>query len=112
MCLYVQGPAWEDLDSYLIARGLECFEVYVCVMPERDYTLEMWRLLNPDSKLIKSQNSINVAALLLIFMSSILGYILLIYVKFVILKPVGSALCFCFVYVIVYNQWCFFKSQS
>ena len=52
MCLYVQGPAWEDLDSYLIARGLECFEVYVCVMPERDYTLEMWRLLNPDLRLI------------------------------------------------------------
>jgi hypothetical protein len=105
-------PSLEDLDSYLIAKGLKCFEVYVCVMLERDYTLEIWRLLNPDSKLIKSQNSINVVALLWIFMSYILGSILLVYIKFVILKPIGSALCFYFVYVIVYDQLCFSKSRS
>jgi RNA polymerase II C-terminal domain phosphatase-like 1/2 len=45
-------PAWEDLHSYLIARGSKCFEVYVCAMPERDYALKMWRLLNPDLRLI------------------------------------------------------------
>lgn len=47
-------PAWEDLRSYLIARGRKRFEVYVCTMAERDYALEMWRLLDPDSKLINS----------------------------------------------------------
>ncbi|XP_058084156.1 RNA polymerase II C-terminal domain phosphatase-like 1 isoform X2 [Magnolia sinica] len=45
-------PAWEDLRSYLIARGRKRFEVYVCTMAERDYALEMWRLLDPDSNLI------------------------------------------------------------
>uniref|UniRef100_A0A0D9W7F4 protein-serine/threonine phosphatase n=1 Tax=Leersia perrieri TaxID=77586 RepID=A0A0D9W7F4_9ORYZ len=47
-------PAWEDLRSYLIARGRKRFEVYVCTMAERDYALEMWRLLDPDSRLINS----------------------------------------------------------
>ncbi|KAG2573527.1 hypothetical protein PVAP13_7KG258800 [Panicum virgatum] len=47
-------PAWDDLRSYLIARGRKRFEVYVCTMAERDYALEMWRLLDPDSKLINS----------------------------------------------------------
>ncbi|PIN07645.1 Phosphoprotein phosphatase [Handroanthus impetiginosus] len=45
-------PAWEDLRSYLIARGRRRFEVFVCTMAERDYALEMWRLLDPDSNLI------------------------------------------------------------
>ncbi|PWA97875.1 C-terminal domain phosphatase-like 1 [Artemisia annua] len=45
-------PAWEDLRSYLMARGRKRFEVYVCTMAERDYALEMWRLLDPDSNLI------------------------------------------------------------
>ncbi|CAO2043106.1 unnamed protein product [Urochloa humidicola] len=45
-------PAWDELRSYLIARGRKRFEVYVCTMAERDYALEMWRLLDPDSKLI------------------------------------------------------------
>ncbi|XP_068323936.1 RNA polymerase II C-terminal domain phosphatase-like 1 [Pyrus communis] len=45
-------PAWEDLRSYLTARGRKRFEVYVCTMAERDYALEMWRLLDPDSNLI------------------------------------------------------------
>ncbi|CAN6235709.1 unnamed protein product [Urochloa humidicola] len=47
-------PAWDELRSYLIARGRKRFEVYVCTMAERDYALEMWRLLDPDSKLINS----------------------------------------------------------
>ncbi|XP_060957770.1 RNA polymerase II C-terminal domain phosphatase-like 2 isoform X2 [Cannabis sativa] len=45
-------PAWEDLRSYLTAKGRKRFEVYVCTMAERDYALEMWRLLDPGSHLI------------------------------------------------------------
>ncbi|CAK7350626.1 unnamed protein product [Dovyalis caffra] len=52
-------PAWEDLRSYLIARGRKRFEVYVCTMAERDYALEMWRLLDPDSNLINSKELLN-----------------------------------------------------
>lgn len=48
-------PAWEDLRSYLTAKGRKRFEVYVCTMAERDYALEMWRLLDPDSNLISSK---------------------------------------------------------
>ncbi|KAM7525108.1 hypothetical protein LguiA_015010 [Lonicera macranthoides] len=48
-------PAWEDLRSYLTARGRKRFEVYVCTMAERDYALEMWRLLDPESKLINTK---------------------------------------------------------
>ncbi|CAK9152508.1 unnamed protein product [Ilex paraguariensis] len=47
-------PAWEDLQGYLTARGRKRFEVYVCTMAERDYALEMWRLLDPESNLISS----------------------------------------------------------
>ncbi|KAK9714705.1 hypothetical protein RND81_06G113800 [Saponaria officinalis] len=47
-------PAWEELRSYLTARGRKRFEVYVCTMAERDYALEMWRLLDPDSNLINT----------------------------------------------------------
>ncbi|KAH9621799.1 hypothetical protein KSS87_017802 [Heliosperma pusillum] len=47
-------PAWEDLRSYLTAKGRKRFEVYVCTMAERDYALEMWRLLDPDSNLINT----------------------------------------------------------
>ncbi|KAL5215663.1 hypothetical protein ABZP36_007064 [Zizania latifolia] len=47
-------PSWEDFWSYLIARGRKRFEVYVCTMAERDYALEMWRLLDPDSRLINA----------------------------------------------------------
>lgn len=47
-------PAWEELRSYLTAKGRKRFEVYVCTMAERDYALEMWRLLDPDSNLISS----------------------------------------------------------
>ncbi|KAL6991035.1 RNA polymerase II C-terminal domain phosphatase-like 1 [Sarracenia purpurea var. burkii] len=49
-------PAWEDLRSYLTARGRKRFEVYVCTMAERDYALEMWRLLDPDSNLINPKD--------------------------------------------------------
>ncbi|KAK9681912.1 hypothetical protein RND81_10G036300 [Saponaria officinalis] len=49
-------PAWEDLRSYLTARGRKRFEVYVCTKAERDYALEMWRLLDPDSNLISAAN--------------------------------------------------------
>ncbi|XP_043688256.1 RNA polymerase II C-terminal domain phosphatase-like 1 [Telopea speciosissima] len=52
-------PAWEDLRSYLTARGRKRFEVYVCTMAERDYALEMWRLLDPESNLINSIELLN-----------------------------------------------------
>ncbi|XP_057790491.1 RNA polymerase II C-terminal domain phosphatase-like 1 [Salvia miltiorrhiza] len=45
-------PAWEDLKNYLIAKGRKRFEVFVCTMAEKDYALEMWRLLDPGSNLI------------------------------------------------------------
>ena len=45
-------PAWEDLRSYLTAKGRKRFEVYVCTMAERDYALEIWRLLDPEGSLI------------------------------------------------------------
>ncbi|KAK9131738.1 hypothetical protein Scep_011266 [Stephania cephalantha] len=48
-------PAWEDLRNYLTARGRKRFEVYVCTMAEKDYALEMWRLLDPESNLINSK---------------------------------------------------------
>ncbi|XP_057435211.1 RNA polymerase II C-terminal domain phosphatase-like 2 isoform X2 [Lotus japonicus] len=48
-------PAWEDLRYYLTAKGRKRFEVYVCTMAERDYALEMWRLLDPESHLISSK---------------------------------------------------------
>ncbi|XP_057498908.1 RNA polymerase II C-terminal domain phosphatase-like 2 [Actinidia eriantha] len=48
-------PAWEDLRSYLTAKGRKRFEVYVCTMAERDYALEMWRLLDPEAHLISSK---------------------------------------------------------
>ncbi|XP_022845674.1 RNA polymerase II C-terminal domain phosphatase-like 1 isoform X3 [Olea europaea var. sylvestris] len=48
-------PAWEDLRSYLTATGRKRFEVFVCTMAERDYALEMWRLLDPESNLIDSK---------------------------------------------------------
>ncbi|CAM8996288.1 unnamed protein product [Rhodiola kirilowii] len=48
-------PAWEDLRNYLTARGRKRFEVYVCTMAERDYALEMWRLLDPEFNLINSK---------------------------------------------------------
>ncbi|KAL5730230.1 protein-serine/threonine phosphatase [Ranunculus cassubicifolius] len=48
-------PAWEDLRNYLTARGRKRFEVYVCTMAEKDYALEMWRLLDPGLNLINSK---------------------------------------------------------
>ncbi|KAL8517286.1 hypothetical protein ACS0TY_015499 [Phlomoides rotata] len=48
-------PAWEDLRNYLTAKGRKRFEVYVCTMAERDYALEMWRLLDPEAHLISSK---------------------------------------------------------
>ncbi|CAK9276940.1 unnamed protein product [Sphagnum jensenii] len=49
-------PAWDDLRNYLMAKkGRKRFEVFICTMSERDYALEMWRLLDPDSRLINSQ---------------------------------------------------------
>ncbi|CAO2195313.1 unnamed protein product [Urochloa humidicola] len=48
-------PAWEELRSYLTAKGRKRFEVYVCTMAERDYALEMWRLLDPEGNLISLQ---------------------------------------------------------
>ncbi|KAL3826102.1 hypothetical protein ACJIZ3_022131 [Penstemon smallii] len=48
-------PAWEDLKNYLTAKGRKRFEVYVCTMAERDYALEIWRLLDPEAHLISSK---------------------------------------------------------
>ncbi|GLJ20848.1 hypothetical protein SUGI_0380140 [Cryptomeria japonica] len=45
-------PAWEELRNYLIANGRKRFEVFVCTMSEKDYALEMWRLLDPETSLI------------------------------------------------------------
>ncbi|XP_074304486.1 RNA polymerase II C-terminal domain phosphatase-like 2 [Silene latifolia] len=52
-------PAWEDLRSYLTAKGRKRFEVFVCTMAERDYALEMWRLLDPEANLINSKQLSN-----------------------------------------------------
>ncbi|XP_071741885.1 RNA polymerase II C-terminal domain phosphatase-like 2 isoform X3 [Rutidosis leptorrhynchoides] len=48
-------PAWDDLRSYLIAKGRKRFEVFVCTMAEREYALEMWRLLDPGAHLISQK---------------------------------------------------------
>lgn len=55
-------PAWEDLRSYLNAKGRKRFEVYVCTMAERDYALEMWRLLDPETHLISSKQLLDRVA--------------------------------------------------
>ncbi|KAL3327286.1 hypothetical protein AABB24_035116 [Solanum stoloniferum] len=47
-------PAWDELRTYLTAKGRKRFEVYVCTMAERDYALEIWRLLDPGSHLINA----------------------------------------------------------
>lgn len=47
-------PAWDELRNYLTAKGRKRFEVYVCTMAERDYALEIWRLLDPGSHLINA----------------------------------------------------------
>lgn len=35
-----------------MAKGRKRFEAFICTMSERDYALEMWRLLDPDARLI------------------------------------------------------------
>uniref|UniRef100_M8CJX2 protein-serine/threonine phosphatase n=1 Tax=Aegilops tauschii TaxID=37682 RepID=M8CJX2_AEGTA len=46
-------PGWDDLKGYLnTASGRQRFKVYVCTMAGRDYALEIWRLLDPDGRLI------------------------------------------------------------
>lgn len=45
-------PAWEELRTYLTLKGRKRFEVYICTMSERDYALEMWRLLDSEARLI------------------------------------------------------------
>ncbi|KAL3717039.1 hypothetical protein ACJRO7_008595 [Eucalyptus globulus] len=52
-------PAWDHLKSYLTAKGRKRFEVYVCTMAERDYALEMWRLLDPEARLIDREQVSN-----------------------------------------------------
>ncbi|KAL2626732.1 hypothetical protein AAZV13_07G129200 [Glycine max] len=52
-------PAWDDLRSYLTAKGRKRFEVYVCTMAERDYALEIWRLLDPGAHLIGLKQVLN-----------------------------------------------------
>lgn len=49
-------PSWEELRRYLTAKGRKRFEVYVCTMAERDYALEMWRLLDPEGNLINTND--------------------------------------------------------
>ncbi|KAK1355733.1 Protein-serine/threonine phosphatase [Heracleum sosnowskyi] len=46
-------PAWEDLRRHLHSKERKRFEVYVCTMAERNYALEMWRLLDPEARLIE-----------------------------------------------------------
>ncbi|KAF8096951.1 hypothetical protein N665_0298s0021 [Sinapis alba] len=49
--------SWEELKSYLTAKGQrKRFEVYVCTMAEKDYALEMWRLLDPEGNLINAND--------------------------------------------------------
>ncbi|KAG2238208.1 hypothetical protein Bca52824_092519 [Brassica carinata] len=49
--------SWEELKSYLTAEGQrKRFEVYVCTMAEKDYALEMWRLLDPEGNLINAND--------------------------------------------------------
>ena len=48
-------PAWEVMRNYcLTPEGRKRFQVYVCAMAERNYALEMWRLLDPGAHLISS----------------------------------------------------------
>ncbi|PON43524.1 HAD-like domain containing protein [Parasponia andersonii] len=47
-------PAWEVMRSYLTTGSRKRFEVFVCTMAERNYALEMWRLLDPEGLLIGS----------------------------------------------------------
>ncbi|KAH8484983.1 hypothetical protein H0E87_026666 [Populus deltoides] len=42
-------------EKLLNSKGRKRFEVYVCTMAERDYALEMWRLLDPEAHLIASK---------------------------------------------------------
>ncbi|CAH8346106.1 unnamed protein product [Eruca vesicaria subsp. sativa] len=49
--------SWEELRSYLTAKEQrKRFEVYVCTMAEKDYALEMWRLLDPEGNLINAND--------------------------------------------------------
>ncbi|KAH7433554.1 hypothetical protein KP509_07G074800 [Ceratopteris richardii] len=52
-------PAWEELRSYLTAKGRKRFEVFVCTMSEKEYALEMWRLLDPESQLLSAKEMID-----------------------------------------------------
>ncbi|CAI5479192.1 unnamed protein product [Closterium sp. Yama58-4] len=46
-------PSWEDLRNYFSTKGRKRFEAFVCTMAEKQYALEMWRLLDPEGKLIQ-----------------------------------------------------------
>eukprot|EP00897_Mesotaenium_endlicherianum_P005541 jgi/Mesen1/5014/ME000025S04417 len=46
--------AWEELKDYIVAAGRKRFEPFVCTMSEKEYALEMWRLLDPHASLIPS----------------------------------------------------------
>jgi RNA polymerase II C-terminal domain phosphatase-like 1/2 len=49
-------PGWDDLKSCLItANGLRRYKVYVCTMAGTYYALEAWRLLDPEGRLISSE---------------------------------------------------------
>ncbi|KAH0901831.1 hypothetical protein HID58_041334 [Brassica napus] len=49
--------SWEELRSYLTAKEQrKRFEVYVCTMADKDYALEMWRLLDPEGNLINAND--------------------------------------------------------
>ena len=49
--------SWEEFRSYLTAKEQrKRFEVYVCTMADKDYALEMWRLLDPEGNLINAND--------------------------------------------------------
>lgn len=43
---------WKELCEEIYKHGWDTFEVYVCTSADRHYAAEVWRLLDPDHRLI------------------------------------------------------------
>lgn len=43
---------WKELRKEIYRRGWDAFEVYACTCADRGYAAEVWRLLDPDNRLI------------------------------------------------------------